>query len=293
MLGKIEEHNVNKITGVQYLHALYVETGTERPPQISKSPPGDITSVGNLWCQLGLNSKAGTIACGKGALPRGIGTLRALTAFSASLWTCILSDLHLPIYGVISLSHRHPWRLLVPAPSVNREGSASPAGSRDWAQSIPDGEAGRQWERPWVRPWEERWSGFFLKVPLHPAQPTWEERFPEYSSLPSTVWIFVWNIALNASPVLSQFTHVYSGFSIILLTVPLSKYLLSSLSERTRVSEDLRSKDLSCHPGRSRTSRRRGRPENGSGAGSQMDLHIGQQRCPRTLDLGGVSLGWD
>ena len=108
ILGKIEEHNVNKITGVQYLHALYVETGTERPPQISKSPPGDITSVGNLWCQLGLDSKAGTIACGKGALPRGFGPLRALTAFSASLWTCILSDLHLPIYGVISLSHSHP-----------------------------------------------------------------------------------------------------------------------------------------------------------------------------------------
>ena len=93
-LGKIEEHNVNKITGVQYLHALYVETGTKRPPQISKSPPGDITSLGNLWRQSGLNSEAETIACGKGALPRGFGTLRAVTAFSASLWTPILSDPH-------------------------------------------------------------------------------------------------------------------------------------------------------------------------------------------------------
>ena len=215
----LSSSNINKMTGVQYLHALYVETETKRSPQISKSPPGDITSLGNLWRQLGLNSKAGTITFSKGALPRGFGTLRALTAFSASLWTRILSDLHLPTYRVIGLSRRCPWRLLVPAPAVNREGPASPSGSRDWAQSIPDGEAGRQWERPCVGPWEERWSGFFLKVPLHPAQPTWEERFPESSSLPSTVWVFVLNLALNASPVLSQFIHVYSGFSVILLTM--------------------------------------------------------------------------
>ena len=44
-------------------------------------------------------------------------------------------------------------------------------------------------------------------------------RFPGSSRLPSTVWVFVLKLALNASPVLSQFTRVYSGSSVVLLTV--------------------------------------------------------------------------
>ena len=118
----------------------------------------------------------------------------------------------------VSLSRR-PWRQPVPAPGANREGPATPSGSGDGAQCIPDGEAGWQWERPWAGPWEDRGSGFCLRVPLHPAQPAWAERFPGSSRLPSTVWVFVLKLALNASPVLSQFTRVYSGSSVVLLTV--------------------------------------------------------------------------
>ena len=138
-------------------------------------------------------------------------------------------------------------------------------------------------------------------MPLHPAQPAWAGRFPESSRLPSTVWVFVLNLALNASPVLSQFTRVYSGSSVVLLTVPLGKCLLSSLSERTGQARIKGVRTSLVTPGghglpgggAGRTHLAGGPAENGGGAGSRMDLPVGERRCPRTPDLGDDSLGWD
>lgn len=260
-----------------------------RPPQISKSPPGDITSVGNLWCQLGPNSKAGTIAC-KGALPRGFGPLRALTAFSVTLNMYPLPPTPHPFTESSASPHSHPEAKLVPAPK-NREAQHPLLGLETEPSPFQMGRRADS-ESAWVRPVGRGGQDSFLKVPPSILPSHMGGAFPEYSSLPSTVWIFVWNIAPNASPVLSQFTHVYSGFSIILLTVPLSKYLLSSLSERTRVSEDPRSKDLSCHPGEVKDFQEAGRPETEAGLVPRWTCISDSRGAPGPLTWG-VSLSWD
>lgn len=177
ILGKIEEHNVNKITGVQYLHALYVETGTKGPHKFQNHLLGTSPLLGTQM-SVRLNSKAGTIACGKGALPMGIWDTEGLDSILSVTLNMYPLHLHLPIYGVrVSLLLTPPWGCLCLHRVWTGRACALPSGSRDWAQSIPDGEAGRQWERPLGEAMGREVVRFFQSAPLHPAQPIWEERF--------------------------------------------------------------------------------------------------------------------
>ena len=208
--------------------------------------------------------------------------------------TCPLPPIH------VSLSRR-PWRRPVPAPGVNREGPATPSGSGDspvhsgWrgrlTVSAPLGRArGRQGVRILPQsappPCPARMGGAFprilqvafncLGLCLKPC--------PERISCSQSIHTCLFRLQRR-----------------FIDCVPLGKWLLSSLSERTGQARIKGVRTCLVTPGghglpgggAGRTHLAGGPAENGGGAGSRMDLPVGERRCPRTPDLGDVSLGWD
>lgn len=77
------------------------------------------------------------------------------------------------------------------------------------------------WELPGnlsAGPWRHEVKTLPTRPPLSPH--TQEDGFHDFPSLPSPFWVFFFfNLALNIFSVPSQFTHVYSGSSVILLIV--------------------------------------------------------------------------
>lgn len=164
---------------------MFWEPGQKGPHKFQNHLLGTSPLLGNLWCQLGLDSKRGTIACGKGRsriwATEGLGL-----TFSASLWTCVsrptLTHLqsHQPLLTTLEL--------LVPCTECE-QGGLQPLSLGLEAEPSPfQMGSGQTVRAPWVRPWERVvWDSACLKCPSILPSPH-GRTFPEYSSLPSTVW---------------------------------------------------------------------------------------------------------